>query len=55
MDNAQDLSEHYNIEAVPTLILFYKGSEVWRHSGAISKENLQDVVSNNIKKASGND
>lgn len=55
MDNAQDLSEHYNIEAVPTLILFYKGSEVWRHSGAISKENLQDVVSNNIKKASEND
>jgi thioredoxin 1 len=55
IDRAEDLSQYYNIKAVPTLILFYKGSEVWRHSGFISEESLRVATSNIIKKASEND
>lgn len=49
VDKAKELSESYNIQAVPTLILFNQGNIVWRNSGFISKQDLVDVLNNYIK------
>ena len=38
IDNSELLAESYEIEAVPTLILFKNSKEIWRHTGIISKE-----------------
>lgn len=36
VDKNTALRKKYNIEAVPTLILFQKGKQLWRHTGLIS-------------------
>ena len=37
IDENKYLSERYNIRSIPTLVLFVKGTEVTRHTGATSK------------------
>ena len=37
IDENKYLSERYNIKSIPTLVLFVKGTEVARHTGATSK------------------
>ncbi|PWG79859.1 thioredoxin [Pararcticibacter amylolyticus] len=34
----------YNVQGVPTLILFRDGQIKWRQSGLLSKAQLQDVI-----------
>lgn len=38
------ISEQYGIRSIPTLILFKKGSPVWRKSGVASSTELQGVI-----------
>jgi len=38
------ISEQYGIRSIPTLILFKKGSPVWRKSGVASSIELQGVI-----------
>lgn len=47
-ENAE-LVRHHRIMAVPTLILFRKGRNVWRQSGVIPLETLSDVIKRNEK------
>ena len=44
VDKNQSLAMEYGIQAVPTLILFSGGVEVWRQSGAMLVSALEDVM-----------
>ena len=44
IDEEPGLAELYGATAVPTLVFFEKGKEVWRRTGTISKELLTHHV-----------
>ena len=44
IDKSTKASQTYNVQAVPTFIIFKKGKIVWRHSGMIDKNNLLNVL-----------
>lgn len=44
VDKNQSLAMEYGIQAVPTLILFSGGAEVWRQSGAMPVSALEYVM-----------
>ncbi|MFY0653001.1 MAG: thioredoxin [Cyclobacteriaceae bacterium] len=37
----------YQIQSVPTLILFKRGQILWRHSGTAGKEQLKQIIESN--------
>lgn len=37
----------YNVQGVPTLILFKQGKVVWRQSGVVPANNLEQIVRQN--------
>jgi thioredoxin 1 len=41
IDRNQAMSVQYNVQAVPTFIIFKKGVPVWRHSGVLDKNSLE--------------
>jgi len=43
--NEQNLGARFNIRSIPTLIIFKKGKEVHRVSGALDERNLIQLVS----------
>ena len=44
IDKSEQAARAYNVQAVPTFILFKKGNIVWRHSGMIDKNCLLDIL-----------
>jgi thioredoxin 1 len=48
MDKSELLADSYNIKAVPTFVLFKDSKEIWRHTGLISKEELEKILKSNI-------
>ena len=46
IDKNRDTATHYNIQGVPTLILFRKGKVLWRQSGAMNAQQLWSVIKN---------
>lgn len=44
VDKNMDLAESYRIQSVPTLILIKDGKTLWRQSGAMSLENLRNII-----------
>lgn len=48
MDKSELLADSYNIKAVPTFVLFKDSKEIWRHTGLISKEELEEILKSNI-------
>jgi len=48
IDQNNVLASRYNIQSVPTLMVFKKGQLVWRQSGVISKNQLISVLKQNI-------
>ena len=44
IDKNQPTASHYNIQGVPTLILFKNGKVLWRQSGALSAKQISDAV-----------
>jgi thioredoxin 1 len=44
IDKAQSAAIQYNVQAVPTFILFRNGQVVWRHSGMIDKNTLLNII-----------
>ena len=40
----QDLASRYHIQAVPTLIIFKNGKQLWRQSGLISAKALIQLL-----------
>ena len=44
VDQNNATAHQYQIQSVPTLILFRKGVQVWRGSGAVSKAELLSTI-----------
>jgi thioredoxin 1 len=38
----------YQVQGVPTLILFKKGKVLWRQSGVVPANNLEQVIKQNV-------
>ena len=41
-------ANEFNIQGVPTLILFKKGKVIWRQSGAMNAQQLSSAIKNKI-------
>ena len=48
IDKSELLSESYDINTVPTLILFKHSKEIWRHTGLISKKELTQLLDSQL-------
>ena len=48
VDKNQQIASQYNIQGVPTLMLFKNGNTLWRQSGVSGKEELKRILINNI-------
>lgn len=44
IDKSVQAAQAYQVQAVPTFIIFKKGNIVWRHSGMIDKNTLLNVL-----------
>jgi len=44
VDNNPQAAREYNIQGVPTLILFKQGKQVWRQSGVVPKKELVQLL-----------
>lgn len=44
IDKSQSAAAKYQVQAVPTFIIFKKGKAVWRHSGMIDKSTLTKQI-----------
>lgn len=47
IDKAQGAAEQFNVQAVPTFIIFRNGQTVWRHAGMIDKQSLLNTIAAN--------
>lgn len=47
IDKAQSAAIQYNVNAVPTFMIFKNGQAVWRHSGMIDKQSLLKTIQTN--------
>ena len=48
-DKNISLSSEYRIQSVPTLVLWKQGEIIWRQSGALSLNELEQVLSSYIR------
>ncbi|MEP7251660.1 MAG: thioredoxin [Ginsengibacter sp.] len=48
IDKNQPTASHYNIQGVPTLILFKNGKVLWRQSGAMNAKQISDAVNSHL-------
>ncbi|MBK7883905.1 MAG: thioredoxin [Chitinophagaceae bacterium] len=48
VDKNPKVSGAYQIQGVPTLILFKNGKIIWRQSGVASAKNLQQIISKHL-------
>ena len=44
VDKNPQASQHFNIQGVPTLMIFRKGDLKWRQSGVIGAKELQGLI-----------
>ena len=49
IDKNISLSSEYRIQSVPTLVLWKQGEIIWRQSGALSLNDLEQVLSSYIR------
>ena len=47
VDKNQQVASTYQIQGVPTLMLFKKGEIKWRQSGVVSANSLQQIINQN--------
>ena len=50
VDKSKEVANFYKIQGVPVFIIYVDGKEVWRHSGVLTKEDLQKEMNNAAKK-----
>ena len=48
VDQNSEIASRYNIQSVTTLIMFKNGKQIWRQSGVVSKNQLYNVLTQNI-------
>jgi thioredoxin 1 len=44
IDKNPQSANQFNVQGVPTLILFKKGKVLWRQSGALSARQIEDTI-----------
>ena len=44
VDKNQAVASQFNVRGVPTMILFKNGSQLWRQSGVLSKDDLVKII-----------
>lgn len=44
VDKNQQLASKYQVRGVPTMILYQEGKQLWRQSGALSKEEIIKII-----------
>jgi thioredoxin 1 len=49
VDKNQQVASTYQIQGVPTLMLFKKGEIKWRQSGVVSANNLEQIINQHSK------
>ncbi len=47
VDKNRNAASTYNVQGVPTLILFKKGKQIWRQSGVVQASQLKQVLESN--------
>ena len=47
VDQNPEISGRFQIQSVPTLIVFKNGQILWRHSGVVSKSQLLSILNKN--------
>ena len=47
VDKNQPAAAAYSVQAVPTFILFKQGKQLWRRSGAVSANELENIIKQN--------
>ena len=48
IDKNPQAAQKYQVQAVPTLILFKQGKILWRQSGVVPLNQLEDLINQNI-------
>ncbi len=48
VDRNPEAAGHFQIQGVPTLILFKEGKQLWRQSGVVSKHELVNLLRKNM-------
>jgi thioredoxin 1 len=48
VDQNNEIAGRYNVQSVPTLIIFKNGKLIWRQSGVVSKNQLKSVLIQNV-------
>jgi thioredoxin 1 len=51
VDRNPEAAQAYDIQGVPTLILFQKGKILWRQSGVVQANQLEQIISSRIQNA----
>lgn len=46
VDQNPGLAAHYNVQSVPTIMIFKDGKLQWRQAGVQSKATLKNIISN---------
>lgn len=44
VDKNQSLATKYQVRGVPTMMLFKNGSQLWRQSGVLQKQDLVNII-----------
>ena len=40
----QDISSYLQIRSIPTLMIYKKGEQIWRHSGVVDVDQLEEIL-----------
>ena len=48
VDKNPNVASAYQIQGVPTLILFKNGQIIWRQSGVVSAQSLQQIIKQTV-------
>ncbi len=48
IDQSPSAAQAFNVQGVPTLLLFHQGKQVWRQSGVLQAGQLEKIIEQNI-------
>jgi thioredoxin 1 len=48
VDKNRSAANAYNVQGVPTLILFKNGKQIWRQSGVVQATQLKNIIASNV-------
>jgi thioredoxin 1 len=48
VDQSPETAVHYNVQGVPTLLLFKNGRMLWRKSGVVQAAELEKIINSHI-------